>query len=64
LDSEAVWGLLSPTWAAALSVITGDIERQGLVDFVAALERLKATSFYYRRGLLEALLAQSEPKKH
>jgi predicted nucleic acid-binding protein len=37
--------------------------RRGLVDLISALERLKATSFYYRRGLLEALLAQSEPKK-
>jgi hypothetical protein len=44
-------------------VLVGDIARQGLVDFVAALVRLKATSFYSRRGLLEALLAQREPKK-
>jgi predicted nucleic acid-binding protein len=32
--------------------------RRGLVDLVAAFERLKATSFYYRQGLLDALLAQ------
>ena len=29
----------------------------GLVDLAAAFERLKATSFYYRQGLLDALLA-------
>lgn len=32
--------------------------QQGLVDLVEAFERLKATSFYYRQGLLDALLAQ------
>jgi len=32
--------------------------RRGLVDLAAAFERLKATSFYYRQGLLDALLAQ------
>jgi predicted nucleic acid-binding protein len=32
--------------------------RHGLVDLAAAFERLKATSFYYRQGLLDALLAQ------
>jgi len=32
--------------------------QRGLVDLVAAFERLKATSFYYRQGLLDALLAQ------
>jgi predicted nucleic acid-binding protein len=32
--------------------------RQGLVDLAEAFERLKATSFYYRQGLLDALLAQ------
>src|SRR5205814_1520854 len=32
--------------------------RRGLVNLAAAFERLKATSFYYRQGLLNALLAQ------
>jgi predicted nucleic acid-binding protein len=32
--------------------------RRGLVELAAAFERLKATSFYYRQGLLNALLAQ------
>jgi predicted nucleic acid-binding protein len=32
--------------------------RQGSVDLAEAFERLKATSFYYRQGLLDALLAQ------
>jgi predicted nucleic acid-binding protein len=32
--------------------------RQRLIDLAAAFERLKATSFYYRQGLLDALLAQ------
>jgi predicted nucleic acid-binding protein len=32
--------------------------RRGMVDLAAAFERLKATSFYYRQGLLDALLAQ------
>lgn len=32
--------------------------RRGLVDCRAAFDRLKATSFYYRQGLLDALLAQ------
>lgn len=32
--------------------------RRGLVDLAGAFERLKATSFYYRQGLLDALLAQ------
>ena len=32
--------------------------RRGLVDLAEAFERLKATSFYYRQGLLDALLAQ------
>jgi predicted nucleic acid-binding protein len=32
--------------------------RRGLVDLAAAFRRLKATSFYYRQGLLDALLAQ------
>jgi len=32
--------------------------RRGLVDLAAAFERPKETSFYYRQGLLDALLAQ------
>jgi predicted nucleic acid-binding protein len=32
--------------------------RRGLIDLAKAFERLKATSFYYRQGLLDALLAQ------
>ena len=32
--------------------------RRGLVDLAEAFARLKATSFYYRQGLLDALLAQ------
>lgn len=32
--------------------------RRGLVDLVGACIRLRATNFYYRRGLLDALLAQ------
>jgi predicted nucleic acid-binding protein len=32
--------------------------RRGLVDLAAAFERLKATSFYHRQGLLDALLTQ------
>lgn len=31
--------------------------RQGLIDLADAFERLKATSFYYRQGLFDALLA-------
>jgi len=37
--------------------------RKGLVDLAAAFTRLKATSFYYRQGLLDALLAQHEARK-
>lgn len=37
--------------------------RKGLVDLAAAFARLKATSFYYRQGLLDALLAEYEAKK-
>jgi len=37
--------------------------RKGLVDLAGAFTRLKATSFYYRQGLLDALLAQHEAKK-
>jgi predicted nucleic acid-binding protein len=32
--------------------------RRGFVDLAEAFERLKATSFYYRQGLFDALLAQ------
>jgi predicted nucleic acid-binding protein len=32
--------------------------RRGLIDLAAAFERLKATSFYYRQGLFDGLLAQ------
>ena len=45
-------------------VVTGTLgvldlaARRGLVDLVAAFERLKATSFYYRQGSLDALLAR------
>ena len=31
---------------------------RGLVDLATAFERLKATTFYYRQGLLDALLAR------
>jgi predicted nucleic acid-binding protein len=31
--------------------------RNGLLDLADAFERLKATSFYYRRGLIDSLLA-------
>jgi predicted nucleic acid-binding protein len=37
--------------------------RKGLVDLAAAFTRLEATSFYYRQGLLDALLAQHEARK-
>lgn len=37
--------------------------RMGLVDLAAAFERLKGTSFYYRQGFLDALLAQREGRK-
>ena len=37
--------------------------RRGHVDLAAAFARLKLTSFYYRQGLLDALLAQHEAKK-
>jgi predicted nucleic acid-binding protein len=36
--------------------------RQGLVDLAEAFDRLKATGFYYRQGLLDALLAQHGKK--
>jgi predicted nucleic acid-binding protein len=32
--------------------------RRGLIDLAAAFERLKATTFYYRQGLLDDLLAR------
>lgn len=32
--------------------------RRGLIDLAEAFERLKATTFYYRQGLLDDLLAQ------
>ena len=32
--------------------------RRGMIDLAVAFERLKATSFYYRQGLLDDLLAQ------
>jgi len=31
--------------------------RRGLIDLAAAFKRLKTTGFYYRQGLLDALLA-------
>jgi predicted nucleic acid-binding protein len=37
--------------------------RRRLVDLVAAFTRLKGTTFYYRQGLLEALLAQHSEEK-
>jgi predicted nucleic acid-binding protein len=38
--------------------------RQNFMDLAEALARLKATSFHYRQGLLDALLAQKpEPKR-
>jgi hypothetical protein len=38
------------------------LQRRGLVDLAAAFDRLKATSFYYRQGLLDALLAQRQKR--
>lgn len=32
--------------------------RCGLIDLAAAFERLKAMTFYYRQGLLDALLSR------
>jgi predicted nucleic acid-binding protein len=37
--------------------------RRGLIDLAAAFERLKATSFYYRQGLLDALLARQATRR-
>ncbi|HTT85506.1 MAG TPA: DUF3368 domain-containing protein [Rhizomicrobium sp.] len=36
--------------------------RRGLVDLAGAFERLKATSFYYRQGLLDELLAREKKR--
>lgn len=38
--------------------------RRGLIDLAAAFERLKATSFYYRQGLLDDLLARHRGEGH
>ena len=37
--------------------------RRGLIDLVRAFTRLKATTFHYRQGLLDALLAQQPRRK-
>jgi len=37
--------------------------RRGLIDLSKAFSRLKATSFHYRQGLLDILLAQEQEKK-
>src|SRR5262249_53485619 len=37
--------------------------RRGLIDFAAAFERLKTTTFYYRQGLLDALLARHATRR-
>ena len=37
--------------------------RRGLIDLAAAFERLKATTFYFRQGLLEALLARHTTRR-
>jgi predicted nucleic acid-binding protein len=37
--------------------------RRGLIDLAQAFTRLKATSFRYRQGLLDALLAQRPEEK-
>jgi predicted nucleic acid-binding protein len=36
--------------------------RRGLINLGAAFDRLKATTFYYRQGLLDALLAQHKKR--
>ncbi len=36
--------------------------RHGLIDLAESFTRLKATSFYYRQGLLDALLAKHTDK--
>jgi predicted nucleic acid-binding protein len=37
--------------------------RRGMIDLAEAFGRLKATSFYYRQGLLDALLARQSDKE-
>jgi len=37
--------------------------RRGLIDLPQAFARLKATSFHYRQGLLDALLARRQEEK-
>ena len=37
--------------------------RRGLIDLAAAFERLKTTTFYYRQGLLEVLLARHATRR-
>ncbi len=37
--------------------------RRGLINLVEAFTRLKATTFHYRQGLLDALLAQQPEEK-
>jgi hypothetical protein len=37
--------------------------RRDLIDLVEAFTRLKATSFRYRQGLLDAPLAQQQDEK-
>jgi len=37
--------------------------RRGPIDLAAAFERLKTTTFYYRQGLLEALLARHATRR-
>jgi predicted nucleic acid-binding protein len=37
--------------------------RRGLIDLAAAFERLKTTTFYYRQGVLDALLAQHATRR-
>jgi len=43
--------------------LLGLAARKGIVDLIAAFERLKKTSFHYRRGLLETLLARRQSEK-
>jgi predicted nucleic acid-binding protein len=37
--------------------------RRGLINLAEAFSRLKATTFHYRQGLLDALLAQQPVEK-
>ena len=37
--------------------------QRGLIDLIEAFTRLKATTFHYRQGLLDALLAQHAERK-